>query len=211
MPPPAPSAPPRPPYEIALEWLDSLVGGREALESLGVDDLPATVVVELDDLPLASRHRLEAVSRALDAAAVEFWDEEVRRALHAVLALVWAEAPDLVLRAKSAGHVAAGICWVVGRANDLFGSGKLTQQAVARHLGLPTTLSSCGTSFHHALRGLQPPFGSTPWNQPDLLATGRPELLLGATRRRLVRLRDQAIAARDQHRADEKRKDPVLP
>jgi len=140
---------------------------------------------------------------------VEFWDEEVRRALHVVLGLVWTEVPDVVLRAKSGAHVAAGICWVVGRANELFGADRLTQKAVAQQLGLGTTLTSCGTTFHHALRGLQPPFGSRPWNQPDLLATGRPELLLGTTRRRLIRLRDQALAARDQHRADEARK--VLP
>jgi hypothetical protein len=204
-----PPAPPRAPYETALEWLDSLVGGREALESLADHDIAAPATLGPDDLPLASRHRLEAVGRSLDAVAEEFWDEEVRLALHVVLSLVWTEVPDVVLRAKSAAHVAAGICWVVGRANDLFGAERVTQKAVAQQLGLGTTLSACGTTFHHALRGLQPPFGSRPWNQPDLLATGRPELLLGVTRRRLLRLRDQTLAVRDQHRADEARK--VLP
>lgn len=204
-----PPVPPRPPWETTLDWLDSLVGGRGALESLAATDLPSATDPSVDDLPLASRHRVEAVSRTLDAVAEKFWDEETRSALRAAFAALWSESPDVVLRAKSAAHVAGGICWVTGRANDLFGPDRITQKEVAQQIGLKTTLSACGQSLHHALRGLQPPHGSRPWSQPDLLALGRPDLLLGATRRRLIRLRDQAVAAREQHLADEAR--GVLP
>jgi hypothetical protein len=206
-----PSAPRPLPHEEALAWLDSLVGGRVALEALSEADLPAVAEPDLEALPLASRHRLEAVTRALSTAAGELWDDEVHQALKAVLGALWSEVPDLVLRSKSPAHVAGGVCWVVGRANDLFGKERVTQQEVARRVGLTSALSGSGTSFHHALKGLQPPYGSRPWNQPDLIATGRPGFLLGATRRRLVRLRDQACEARDRHLADEERKRGVLP
>lgn len=205
-PPRAYAAPvPRLPHEQALDWLDAVVGGRIALESL--DDLPLQPVSAPDDaeLPLASRHRLEAITRSLDAAAEEFWDDEVRHALGAVLAAVWAEAPELALRSKSSAHVAGGICWIVGRANDMFGGHGVTQTEVSKCLGLPA-LSASGTSLHHALRGLQPPYGSRPHHEPDLLPTGRADFLIASTRRRLIRLRGQALAARAQHVADQARK-----
>lgn len=55
---------------------------------------------------------------------------------------LWAEDRDVVVNAKTPAHVAGGICWFMGRANDLFGPNKLTQVTVQRHLGTPSTLSS---------------------------------------------------------------------
>lgn len=205
------AVPKRLPHEDALDWLDALVGGRTALEALEDEPLPVPATIDVTRLPLSHRHRVEAIRRSLDAAAVEFWDDEVRHALHAVLLALWAEDRGVVVNAKTAAHVAGGICWMIGRANDLFGSNKLTQTKVKQHLGITSNLSSYGTTVHGALRGLQPAYGSRPWSQPDLLATGRPGFLIASVRRRLIRLRDQAIAARDQHLADEARKAAVLP
>jgi hypothetical protein len=203
-------APPRPPHDSALDWLDSLVGGRVALEAL--TDVPLSVppLLCVDDLPLAGRHRVEAVSRALDV-LTDLLDAETGRALKTVLATLWAEDRDVVLNAKSAAQVAGGICWLVGRANDQFGKDKATQQAVQKQLGLKTTISSFGSTVHRALRGLQPTYVERPWSQRDLLATGRPEFLTSTTRRRLIRLRDQAFAARTTWLADEERRSGVLP
>ena len=202
--------PPRPPHESALDWLDSLVGGRVALEALTDDPLPVPPLLRVDDLPLAGRHRVEAVSRALDV-LTDFFDAETGRALKAVLAMLWEEDRDVVLSAKSAAQVAGGICWLVGKANDQFGKDKVTQQTVQKKLGVTTTISSFGSTVHVALRGLQPTYVERPWSQRDLLATGRAGFLTSTTRRRLIRLRDQAVAARETWLADEERKGGVLP
>lgn len=207
---PVPAPPPRPPHESALDWLDSLVGGRVALEALNDDPLPVPPLVRVDDLPLAARHRVEAVSRALDV-LTDLFDAETGRALKTVLATLWQEDRDVVLSAKSAAQVAGGICWMIGRANDQFGKDKITQQAVQKQLGLKTTISSYGSTVHRALRGLQPTYAERPWSQRDLLATGRAEFLTSVTRRRLIRLREQAVAARESWLADEERKAAVLP
>lgn len=204
------AAPRRPPHQSALDWLDSLVGGRVALEALTDDPLPVSPLLRVDDLPLAARHRVEAVSRALDV-LTDFFDAETGRALKTVLATLWEEDRDVVLSAKSAAQVAGGICWMVGRANDQFGKDKVVQQTVQKQLGLKTTISSFGSTVHRALRGLQPTYAERPWSQPDLLATGRAEFLTSTTRRRLIRLREQAVAARESWLADEKRKAIVLP
>ena len=206
----APTAPRLLPHESALDWLDSLVGGRIALEALTDDPLPTPPLLRVDNLPLASRHRVEAVTRALGV-MTELFDAETGRALQTVLATLWEEDRDVVLNAKSAAQVAGGICWLVGRANDLYGKDKVTQQAVQKQIGLKTTISSFGSTVHRALRGLQPTYVERPWSQRDLLATGRAEFLTSGTRRRLIRLRDQAVAARETWLADEERKAAVLP
>jgi hypothetical protein len=206
----APPTPRRLPHDSALDWLDSLVGGRIALESLSDDPLPALPGPQVEDLPLASRHRLEGVTRALDA-LTDLFDAETGQALTNVLAALWEEDRDVVLKAKSAAQVAGGICWVVGKANDLFGKDKVTQLETQKKLGLTTTISSFGSTVHRALRGLQPTFVDRPWSQRDLLATGRASFLTSTTRRRLVRLRDQAMAARAAWLADEERRAAVLP
>jgi hypothetical protein len=200
----------RQPHESALDWLDSLVGGRIALEALTDDPLPLPPLLNVDDLPLAARHRVEGVTRALDV-LTELFDAETGRALKAVLAALWEEDRQVVLTARSAAHVAGGICWVVGKANDLFGKDKVTQQASQKKVGLTTSISSFGSTVHRSLRGLQPTYADRPWSQRDLLATGRAGFLTSATRRRLIRLRDQAVAAREAWLADEERKAGVLP
>ena len=205
-----PPVPPRPPHESALDWLDSLVGGRIALEALTDAPLPDPPLLRVDDLPLAARHRLEGVTRALGV-LTELFDAETGRALKTVLAALWEEDRDVVLGAKSAAQVAGGICWPVGRANDLFGKDKVAQQTVQKQLGLKTTISSFGSTVHRALRGLQPTYVERPWSQRDLLATGRASFLTSTTRRRLIRLREQAVAARETWLADEERKGQVLP
>ena len=205
-----PSPPSRQPHESALDWLDSLVGGRIALEALTDEPLPTPTPLRVDDLPLAARHRVEAVSRALGV-LTELFDAETGRALKTVLATLWDEDRDVVLGAKSAAQVAGGICWLVGRANDQFGKDKVAQQTVQKKLGLKTTISSFGATVHRARRGLQPTYVERPWPQRDLLATGRAGFLTSTTRRRLIRLRDQAVAARETWLADEERKAAVLP
>lgn len=206
----APPVPPRLPHESALAWLDSLVGGRIALEAMTDLPLPAPPLLRVADLPLAARHRLEGVTRALGV-LTELFDAETGRALTTVLAALWEEDRDVVLNAKSSAQVAGGICWLVGKANDQFGKDKVAQQTVQKQLGLKTSISSFGSTVHRALRGLQPTYVERPWSQRDLLATGRASFLTSVTRRRLIRLREQAVAARETWLADEEHKAGVLP
>jgi hypothetical protein len=193
------------PHDNALDWLDSLVGGRKALDALTDAPLSLPDVLSVDGLPLAAVHRVEGVSRALDELTGLF-DAETGRALKHVLAALWSEDRELVLNAKSSAQVAGGICWLVGKANDSFGKDKVSQLTAQKKIGLTTSISSFGSSVHRTLRGLQPTYADRPWSQRDLLATGRAGFLTSTTRRRLIRLRDQAMAAREAWLADEEHK-----
>lgn len=208
---PPPPEPMPQPHETALAWLDGLVGGRVNLEALDDRPLPPAPRLPVDTLPLPGRQRIEAVERLLDAVSATFFDDEVRQAMGAVLTELWHSSPEVVLRGKSAAHVAGGIAWAVGRANDLFGAGRLRQQQVQHELGLSVAISGPGQAVHHALTSFRPLLGHRMWSQPDRLALGSPAFLTSASRRVLVRLRDQAIAARDAHLADEARKAAALP
>lgn len=192
---PAPPPPPPPPHEQALAWLAAVAGPPGALttEPLTGDGL------DLPDTPPGPQgDRLAAVADLLDAVAVRCFDTETSHALRAALLELWRADPGVVTESRSAAHVAGGTCWVVGRANQLFRpQGTVTMGRVQDALALSTSLATAGAPVRAALWGLRSPAPDRPPTAPDLLAVGRPGLLLGATRARLVRLRDRAEAARD--------------
>jgi hypothetical protein len=155
------------------------------------------------DLPVEyplTRHRarMEATADLLDLVAARLFDAETSFAFrHALLAL-WADDPDAVLRPSTPAHLAGGICWAVAKANGLLqpvGSKRVgTLQDV---LELRSPLSSSGHVVAATLRGFRPHRDrwGRPTGVPDLLPLGRCDVLLGATRERLVRLRERARAA----------------
>ncbi|WP_296606420.1 hypothetical protein [Nocardioides sp.] len=195
-----PPEPPQPaPHVRVSQWLAAVCGGVAAVDALTDEPLDDDRI----DLPTeyphpADRERVEATADLLDAVAERCFDAETSYAFrHALLAL-WAEDPDVVTRATSAAHVAAGICWAVGKANGLFSPAGATRvRAVQDALALRSPASSHGRTVRTALIG----FRSTiePWGRPggvpDLLELGRCDLLLGVTRARLIRIRDRARAA----------------
>ncbi|MBC7679476.1 MAG: hypothetical protein H7233_10890 [Pseudorhodobacter sp.] len=201
------AAPPRPapdpPYSRVLAWLAESCGGAEAVAALAGQPL-------LDDgldLPEvadpAHRERLEAVAALLDAVAERLFEPEMAFALRRALLLVWAEDPEVVAAPRSAALVAGGVCWAVGKANGCFAPvGALRVGRVQDALALSTSLSAQGQRIRSALWGFRSlasdGFGTlrAP-DAPDLLSLGHPDLLLGATRERLLRLRDRAWQARD--------------
>ncbi|GAB6986047.1 hypothetical protein [Nocardioides pyridinolyticus] len=197
--PPPPAPPPPPPHERAATWLAAVCGGREAVESLDGDPLTDDAI----DLPVeyeltSWRQRMESTAEILDSVAGRLFDAETSFAFrHALLAL-WADDTENVTRPVSPAHLAGGICWAVGRANGLFhpvGPRRVGATQVA--FGLRTPLSGPGNAVAAALRGFRPqadPWGR-PTGAPDLLALGRPDLLLGATRERLLRLRTRVREA----------------
>lgn len=189
------------PYDQVLDWLDSLVGGRRALEAL------STAPLEMPVVPDAG----------LDLALVgvdDLFDSEVPAALHHGLELLSTRDPEAVVRRRTASQVAGGLCWAIGRANGLFASEtRLTQKDVQRRLALSSSISGLGASVQRALRGLAPDPAPRPVRCPDLVALGDPGLLTSTTRGLLVQWRDRALAARDAHRADLRAKgdEAVLP
>jgi hypothetical protein len=88
----------------------------------------------------------------------------------------------------------------VGKGNALYKpQGACTMGRVKEALALSVTISTYGKVVERALVGYRDP-ALTGWWRPDgpeLLPLGHPELLLGAVRRRLLRVRERALEARD--------------
>lgn len=217
--PPLPPPPPLPPLWAQVQaWLAVRVGGRAALDRL--DDRPLTEGSDgadgadglgaPDDLVLPTggdgetRERLELVADLLGHVAEMHFDAEVGVALRRALVRTHACDPSVVTDARSATHLAGGIAWAVTKANGLLGTqrGGACEQVPVRRLqealALRSSPAELGRRTQRALLGLRsrgddrPPPGS---GAPDLLALGDPLLLTGATRARLVRLRDRAREA----------------
>ena len=114
--------------------------------------------------------------------------------LRECLLLVRERLPELADRITPA-RLAAGIVWVVGKANAAIGpEGPVPQTRVAAHLGT-TTLNSAGNQVLGHVRRLGWRV-HRPWDceAPALLAVGRVELLSASVRRDLVDLRDRSLA-----------------
>lgn len=193
-----PPPPVRQPFEQVLDWLDDLVGGRPALEALSTS--PLALPPRPAGLRAEEAAAYDEILALLDRVAASRFDQEVRAALHRALAIWWAADQAAVLRAKSPAHAAGGLCWVVGRANGLFGTPSgVTQREVQRQLWLTSNLSSLGGAVRQALRGLSAHPPMRPSQCPDLVSLGHADLLTSATRRTLLAWRDRAVAARDRH------------
>lgn len=196
---PAPE-PPEPTYERALGWLDDVCGGSEAVLGLGAEPL----VDDGRDLPEAptrqAQSRLAAVAELLDAVGQKWFDDETCHALRNALLLVWEREPEVVMDAATAAHVAGGICWAVGKANALYKpQGERTMGRIKEALALSVTISTYGKVVERALVGYRDTSTKGWWRPdgPELLPLGHAELLLGATRQRLLRVRQRALEARD--------------
>lgn len=190
--------PPVPTYERVLAWLDDVCGDRDsvlALTPAPLDDDPDLPEV---DTPQA-RSRLSAVAELLDAVAARCFDPETAIAFRECLVQVWAREPEVVLDAATAAHVAGGVAWLVAKANGLLGAqGRVTVTRLKEALALHPSPSTYGKLVQRALVGYRD-CGSERtgrvYELPDLLPLGRPDLLLGSTRRTLCRARDRALEA----------------
>ena len=179
-------------HERVLTWLDGVVGGRRALLALDDEPLLSSTGAMTDD----------AIDALLRQVADELFDAEFHLAARAVLASV--HESDAALVADTPGvEVAAGICWLVGRANGLVGAGTpVTQKVLKRALWLSTSPSRRTPRIKACLRGLRPEPGPRPASCPDLLELGDPAVLTSPTRRRLITLRDRALEVAEEVEAD---------
>ena len=195
-----PREPPRPPYEVVLDWLDGVVGGRIALLALDDEPFQEAPTTEDDDVD-------DLLARVADA----HFGADFLAATRAALAAVRRDDPDLFAQSP-AGEIAAGLCWLVGRANGLVGAGTpVSQKALKATLWLSTTPTRRVARIKTCLRGLVAEPGRRPPDCPDLLELGSPAYLTAATRTRLIRLRDRALAAAEAADADQHARDTLRP
>lgn len=186
------SAPPLPRHVQALHWLDAVAGGREAL--LAMTASPVALPRLRDHLdPIADEPWLVA-DELLGDLREALLTADLAAPLRECLLLVRDRLPELAERMTPA-RVAAGVAWVVGKANAAIGpEGPLTQVRIADHLGT-TSLNACGNQVLGHVRRIGW-HATRPWesNAPGLLAVGRVELLSASVRRDLVELRDRSLA-----------------
>ena len=185
------SPPPPPRHEQALDWLDGLVGGRDALLSLAPAGPPPPLRDVLD--PVADEPWL-VVDELVGDVCEALLSPDLEPPLRRCLLLLRERAPWLPER-TAPDRIAAGIVWVVGKANAAIGpAGPVPQTAVASHLGV-SSLTAHGNAVVAHVRRLgwtaHPPFASS---FPTLFATGRAELLADTVVADLLRLRDDALA-----------------
>lgn len=197
---PVPPRPPDPPtHEKVRSWLAEICGSPAAVAALDTEPLdePVLDLSRLPDRP--AEERVAAAAVLLDDLAERQFDAETGRAFRTALAVLAVEDPESVTRPTSPAHLAGGVCWAVGKANGLFHPvGRRRLGVVQDALGLAGGLSSQGNPVGLALRGFRGR-GVDRWARPagvpDLLAVGRTDVLVAATRERLVRLRERADAA----------------
>lgn len=187
-------SPPEPPrHRLVLEWLDSLVGGRTPLLSLSAEPTSAPALRDVLD-PVVDEVWL-VVDELLAEVTERLLPADLVGPLRHALVLLHAADADFVAR-RSPDRVAAGLVWVVGKANGTLGpQGPVLHKDVARVLGLDhPSLTTHGQGVLGAL-GQSLWLGRPPWGvaHRDLLATGIPDLLTARIRRALVRLRDEAL------------------
>jgi hypothetical protein len=190
------AAPPPPLHEQVLTWLDAVVGGRDRLLSLHTGPLVDDDFEPDPDLPPHGRELLATTVDLLDAAAAELRVGEARALLASTLRAAWEADPESVLDLGDPARLAGGVCWLAGKANGLLGAGgTTTHTALQQAVGCRGQLAAHGRLVQQIVAGFWPAPPRPPL-LPDLVPVGRAELLTSATRRRLVRARDQALAAR---------------
>lgn len=187
------SAPPV--HAQVLTWLDAAVGGRSQVMALDTTPLVDEGFEPDPDLPAVRRELVATAVDLLDHAARELRVPEARAALTATLRVAYETDPEGVLQIGDARRLAGGVSWVAAKANGLIGAGGTsTATGLQRAVDCRTQLALPGRAVQMLIAGYWPE-PSRPTPLPDLLLLGRPEILTAATRRRLVRARDQALAA----------------
>lgn len=209
--PAAPPPPPPPPrHEAIWEWLTQVVGDAD-LPTLTALPHPGPRPPTLTDVEAVAVH--ESVSGHLERVADAHFGPEIGRILADCLTTLWERAPETTLT-RAPNLTAAGLCWVVGNANGLFGTGLITQTALARELWVKVPLAGPGKTISRVLSGVWVRGqGRVPSDCPKLMPFANPALLSSNTRRELIAWRDAARAAREEAIEAEAlhEPDPVLP
>ncbi|MCA1842959.1 MAG: DUF6398 domain-containing protein, partial [Actinobacteria bacterium] len=181
--------PPKDSGEIMLDYLRSAVGGDQALADLHDRPLPDEPFA-WDGIPADIRERVGGVLDLCDRACDELLDVEYRTACRRFLARVAAGDPEIFRRKARSDTAAAAVCWVVGKANELFSPylGGLRVKDLMAHFGLAQgSVSQRAATMMRAGK-----FQGGPWYVETEL--GSPDYLVSSRRRRIMDRRDRILA-----------------
>jgi len=191
-----PPAPEPPGHEKQLDWLARIVGGADELTSLSTDELPPEDL-DVGAVPAHLRERAAALDTRLAEAAPALIGPEGLTACRRLFVAAVAREPGVLTRSTRDDIAAAAVVWAVGRGNDLVGASRAVRStAVSDAFGIRSSPGRRGEAFARAAGGGGMPPWSYPRLEPDVVPLGDPALLLGRFRRRVVALRDLALALR---------------
>jgi hypothetical protein len=165
--------------EVVRERIEAAVGGPNTLAAL--DDL-ALPDEEFDwlDVPDDIHDVVRDVLLAFDSVVDDEFDIEYKTACQRLLHRIAVRDATPLRRKARAETTAAAVCWIVGKANRLFGPTLLTKDFLAR-FGV-TTVSQRARALLGAA-GLE--------NDSYDMDLGLPDLLVADRRRELIELRDR--------------------
>lgn len=120
--------------EIMLDSLRRAVGGDDALDRLDAAPLPDEPFA-WDPILSDVHERVAEVLTLVDRCCDDLLDVDYRTACRRFLARAAAGDPEIFRRGR-AETAAAAICWIIGKANDLFGSGGMLVKDLMSHFGI---------------------------------------------------------------------------
>lgn len=170
--------------DIMLNSLARAVGGRETLDAL--DDQPlADEPFDWSRLPDDIHGRVAEVLALVDTCCEELLDTEYRTACRRLLADVAAGDPAIFRRAAAARTAAAAVCWIIGKANSVFGlwGTGLEVQDLLAHFEVRGSVSQRAQTMLKAC-GIDP-------YQYGGMDLGSPRYLVSESRATLIARRDQ--------------------
>ena len=183
-------------WEIMLEALSEAVGGADALARLTdepLPDEPFNWYGVAEDI----RPRVEEILAIADSFCEEVLDLEYRTACRRVFRRA-VEGDENVFRRKSrSDYGAAALCWIVGKANELFvpSAGGMLVKDLMTHFGIQQgSVSQRANTLLGAGGFSQEVYGE--------IRLGSPEFLVSARRRRIIDRRDRYLAIAKEHADD---------
>ncbi|MGH3765338.1 MAG: DUF6398 domain-containing protein [Pseudonocardiaceae bacterium] len=172
--------------QIMLDSLRRAVGGEDALAQLHETPLPDEPF-DWEPIPADIHQRVAEVLVLLDRCCDERLDVQYRTACRRFLARAAAADPEIFRRRGRAETAAATICWIIGKANDLFTAHMRVKDLMA-YFGI--SQGSVSQRSEALLRAI----GVDPHDRYGTMDLGSPDYLTSAHR-------TQIIAQRDHYRA----------
>jgi hypothetical protein len=168
--------------ELMLDSLRRAVGGEDALATLDETPLPDEPF-DWDPIPADVHERVREVLGLLDRCCDERLDVEYRTACRRVLSRAAAADPEIFRRRARAETAAGAICWIIGKANDLF----TAQMRVKDLLGFfGIGQGSVSQRSEALLRAI----GVDPYDRHGSMNLGSPDYLTSGCRTQIIALRD---------------------
>jgi hypothetical protein len=175
-------------WEIMLEALAEAVGGESALASLNAAPLPDEPF-NWSGVAEDIRPQVEEILAACDSACEEVLDLEYRTACRRILRRAVEGGPNLFRRKARADYGAAALCWIAGKANELFvpSAGGMLVKDLMAHFGVQQGSASQRANTLLGAAG----FSQRVYGEIRL---GSPEFLISTRRHRIIERRDRYMA-----------------